>query len=76
MYVYYVHLAFVRFEHSLCRGPLMTNYVYAYTYIYIYKYFIYVHIYIRIYTCGETSNPLNNLRQIIQIVPSHNSFSV
>ena len=36
-YIYYPHLASVRFEHSVCRG--------SYIYIYIYKY-IYVFIYI------------------------------
>ena len=27
-YIYYAHLAFVRFEHSACRGLLMTT-IYA-----------------------------------------------
>ena len=26
-YVYYAHLAFVRFEHSACRGSLMATYI-------------------------------------------------
>ena len=25
--IYYAHLAYVRFEHSLCRGSLMTSYI-------------------------------------------------
>ena len=37
----YVHLAYVRFEHSVYRGSLMTTdihiiYIYIYMYIYIY----------------------------------------
>ena len=31
----YTHLASVRFEHSVCRGSLMTTYIYIYI-IYIY----------------------------------------
>ena len=27
-HIYYAHLAFVRFKHSVCRGSLMTNYNY------------------------------------------------
>ena len=27
----------MRFEHSVCRGSLMTTYIYIYIYIYIYK---------------------------------------
>ena len=36
--IYYVHIASVRFEHSVCRGSLMTTYkhINIYTYIYIY----------------------------------------
>ena len=26
-YIYYAHLAFVRFEHSVCSGSLMTTYI-------------------------------------------------
>ena len=29
------YLASVRFEHSVCRGSLMTTYIYIYIYIYI-----------------------------------------
>ena len=39
-YIYYVHLASVRFEHSVCRGSLMTTYIYIYIYTYIYIYVI------------------------------------
>ena len=28
IYIYYAHLASVRFEHSVCRGSLMTIYIY------------------------------------------------
>ena len=31
-YIYYAHLASVRFEHSVCRGSLMTTYIYIYIY--------------------------------------------
>ena len=27
-HIYYAHLASVRFEHSVCRGSLMTTYIY------------------------------------------------
>ena len=27
LHIYYAHLAFVKFEHSVCHGSLMTNYV-------------------------------------------------
>ena len=27
IYIYYAHLASVRFEHSVCRGLLMTTYI-------------------------------------------------
>ena len=33
IYIYYAHLASVRFEHSVCRGSLMTTYIYIYIYI-------------------------------------------
>ena len=36
--IYYAHLASVRFEHSVCRGSLMTIYIYIYIYIYINNY--------------------------------------
>ena len=29
-HIYYAHLASVRFEHSVCRGSLMTYYIYIY----------------------------------------------
>ena len=32
----YAHLAYVRFEHSVCRGSLMTTYIYIYIYIHIF----------------------------------------
>ena len=35
-HLYYAHLASVKFQHSVCRGSLMTIYVYIYIYIYIY----------------------------------------
>ena len=35
MMCYYAHLASVRFEHSVCRGSLVTIYIYIYIYIYI-----------------------------------------
>ena len=28
LHIYYAHLVFVRFEHSVCRGSLMTTYLY------------------------------------------------
>ena len=34
----YAHLAYVRFEHSVCRGSLMTT-IYIYIYIYIHIFF-------------------------------------
>ena len=40
IYIYNVHLASVRFEHSVCRGSLMNTYMTTYTYI------IYIYIYI------------------------------
>ena len=42
IYIYYAHLASVRFQHSVCRGSLMTTYIYIYIYIYICIY-IYIH---------------------------------
>ena len=41
-YHHYAHLASVKFEHSVCRGSLMTTYIYTYIYAYIY---IYIYIY-------------------------------
>ena len=41
------HLAFVRFEHSVCRGSLMTTYI-LYIHI-IHILYIYIYIYICIY---------------------------
>ena len=35
-HIYYAHLASVRFEHSVCRGSLMTTYIYVYIYMYVY----------------------------------------
>ena len=32
IYIYYAHLASVRFEHSVCRGSLMTTYTYIHIY--------------------------------------------
>ena len=50
MYGSYVHLASVRFEHSVCHGSLMTTYIYIYIYMYIiYIYNIYIYV-IYIYT--------------------------
>ena len=31
IYIYYVHLAFVRFEHSVYRGSLMTTHIYSHS---------------------------------------------
>ena len=28
LHIYYAHLAFVRFEHSVCHGSLLTTYIY------------------------------------------------
>ena len=42
MYIYYAHLASVRFEHSVCRGSLMTTYIYIYIYILICKIGVYL----------------------------------
>ena len=48
-YIYYAHLASVRFEHSVCRGSLMTAYIYNIYNIYIYNtYIVYIYIYIYI----------------------------
>ena len=32
MHIYYAHLASVKFEHSVCHGPIMTSYIYVYIY--------------------------------------------
>ena len=38
-YIYYAHLASVRYENSVCRGSLLiTTYICIYIYIYIYMY--------------------------------------
>ena len=37
LHIYYARLASVRFEHSVCRGSLMTTNIYIYIHIYIYK---------------------------------------
>ena len=38
-YIYYAHLASVRYENSVCRGSLLiTTYICIYIYIYIYVY--------------------------------------
>ena len=34
MHIYYAHLASVKFEHSVCHGPIMTTYIYVCIYIY------------------------------------------
>ena len=49
--IYYTHFAFVRFEHSVYRGSLMTTiYICIYIYIYIYNICIfYLSIYLSIY---------------------------
>ena len=48
--IYYAHLAFVRFELSVCRGSLMIIFKYIYIYIYIiyiiYIIIIYIYIYL------------------------------
>ena len=44
------HLAFARFEYSVCRESLITTYIFVYIYIYIYIWIkIYIHICIYIY---------------------------
>ena len=35
LHICYAHLASVRFEHSVCRGSLMTTNIYIFIYIYI-----------------------------------------
>ena len=35
LHIRYAYLAFVRFEHSVCRGSLMTTYLYIFIYKYI-----------------------------------------
>ena len=62
-YIYYAHLASVRFEHSVCRGSLMTTYIYIYilyvnVYIYIY---IYIYIYTKVLLIENVDNEQNNL---------------
>ena len=54
LHIYYVHLASVRFEHSVYHESLMTTHTHTDTYIYIhiyiiYIYYIYIYIYIHIY---------------------------
>ena len=34
LHIYYAHLAYVRFEHSVCRRSFITTYIYIYIYIY------------------------------------------
>ena len=47
LHICYAHLPSVRFEHSMCRGPLsLVIYIYTYIYIHIYIYNIYIYIYI------------------------------
>ena len=61
LHIYYAHLASVRFEHSVCRGSLMTTCVYVYMYCiyYIYIiYMIYIYIYMHIYMDVSLSWPL------------------
>ena len=43
----------MKFEHSGCRGSLMTTYmIYIYIYIYIYVYvYIYLYVYVYVYSC-------------------------
>ena len=52
------HLASVRFEHSVCRGSLMTTYIYIYIYIiyvcvcicvYVYTYDVCICVYVCVY---------------------------
>ena len=42
IYIYYVHLAFVGFDHSVCRGSQIAH-DHLYIYIYIYIQYIYKH---------------------------------
>ena len=44
----YAHLASVGFEHSVCRGSLMTTYIFKYIF-YIYKYiYIYIGVFVEL----------------------------
>ena len=63
-------LAFVRFEHSVCRGSLMTTCIYVYVYIYItcISLFVCIYIYMRVlctccimYNMCTCSSPLSCL---------------
>ena len=55
--IYYAHFASARFEHSLCRGSLMTTYIYIYIciiciYNIIYMYNMYTWMmYVCMYVC-------------------------
>ena len=56
IYIYYAYLASVRFQHSVCRGSLMTTYMTTYIYIYIHIYiYVYIHMCMYMYTsiCGH-----------------------
>ena len=60
-YIYYAHLASVRFEHSVCRGSLMTTYIYIHILRKIYKTFktfnkILIHKYFCVWDSSEARN--------------------
>ena len=68
LHINYAHLASVRSDHSVCRGSLMTTFIYIYIYIYIYE-FIFViieskHIY---YSLNMTHKITNVLLRIIRL---------
>ena len=47
LHIYQTHLAFVRFEHSVSRGSIMTTNIYLiFIYIFIYNIYIWLYIYI------------------------------
>ena len=50
LHTYYAHLASVRFEHSVCRGSLMTTYDH-YRYVHICIHVIYISLFIYMYIC-------------------------
>ena len=44
LHINYTYLASVKFEHSVCRGSLMTTYIIIYILLYIVHIFIYFHV--------------------------------
>ena len=50
MHICYAHLAFARFEHSVCRGSLMTTYIWIWMYMDVYGcVYICIWMYIDVY---------------------------